>query len=101
MTEAVFDRLGAGKALPAAAAAELTDAGFALLQGPAQGMALGALVAAYDAAFAGAANEVRIGSILHEHGANRTERPRRSIQGAFVRRTLATPGGGARDQHTA
>jgi ectoine hydroxylase-related dioxygenase (phytanoyl-CoA dioxygenase family) len=28
------------------------------------------------------------GSVLHEHGANLTDRPRRSIQGAFIRRTL-------------
>jgi ectoine hydroxylase-related dioxygenase (phytanoyl-CoA dioxygenase family) len=27
------------------------------------------------------------GSALHGHGANRTSRPRRSIQGAFIRRT--------------
>lgn len=28
------------------------------------------------------------GSVLHEHGANHTDRPRRSIQGAFVRRSF-------------
>jgi Phytanoyl-CoA dioxygenase (PhyH) len=32
------------------------------------------------------------GSIWHGHGANRTRRPRRSIQGAYIRRTLESSG---------
>ncbi len=32
------------------------------------------------------------GSIWHNHGANRTDHPRRSIQGAYIRRTLTSSG---------
>ena len=32
------------------------------------------------------------GSVWHGHGANPTDRPRRSIQGAYIRRTLESSG---------
>lgn len=55
---------------------ELDEAGFTIIPGPVPVDGLTQLAAAYDAA---------VGSVWHRHAANRSDQPRRSIHGAYIR----------------
>ncbi len=87
-----YRTLAASPGLPKAAATELRDAGFVVIAGPAVPGGALRLANAYDRAVAAAdpVDPLSIvlfnGSTWHGHGANRSARPRRSIQGAFIPR---------------
>jgi hypothetical protein len=71
-----FSVIAAGSALPAEALNDLRDVGFVVTPGPADDTQIEQLAGAYDSAVAAASPE----------DANVSAEPRRSIQGAFIRR---------------
>ena len=78
-----FNTIAAQSKLPESVAQQLTDAGYVVIEGP-----VAPNKSAQFAAACGPAGSIIIynGSVWHGWTANRSAQPRRSIQGAFIRR---------------